>query len=107
MADVDIDRLLVLVEGLVVAEQLEELAPRVDPARARREMAEDLELRRREADPPVAALDAPTLQVDDEVAVADHPAAGRIAEIAVRPAQERLDPGHQLAQPERLRQVVV
>jgi hypothetical protein len=30
MADVDVDRLLVLVEGLVVAQELEKLAPGVD-----------------------------------------------------------------------------
>ena len=34
VADVDVDRLLVLVERLVVADQLEQLAPRVDAARA-------------------------------------------------------------------------
>src|SRR5712672_3355200 len=31
MADMDVDRLLVLVEGLVVAQQLEQLRARVDP----------------------------------------------------------------------------
>ena len=39
--------------------------------------------------------------------MADHAAAGRIGEVAVGPPQQRLDPAHQLAQPERLRQVVV
>ena len=39
--------------------------------------------------------------------MADHPAAGRIGEVAVGPPQERLDPAHQLAQAERLGQVVV
>src|SRR5262245_42117988 len=43
VAHVDVDRLLVLVERLVVAKQLEQLAPRVHPAGARGEMAEDLE----------------------------------------------------------------
>src|SRR6478672_2762081 len=107
VADVDVDRLLVLVESLVVAEQLQELAPGVDAAGSRGEMTEDLELRRREADPTVATLDAPPLEIDDEVAVPDHPAAGGVAEIAVRPAEQGPDPAHQLAQPERLRQVVV
>src|SRR6266566_2248681 len=70
-------------------------------------MAEDLELRRRQADPAVAPLDPPPLEVDDEVAVPDHPAAGRVAEIAVGSAEERLDAAHQLAQPKWLREVVV
>ena len=39
--------------------------------------------------------------------MADDPAAGRVGQVAVRAPQERLDPAHQLAQPERLRQVVV
>ena len=39
--------------------------------------------------------------------MADDPAAGGVGEIAVGPSQERLDPAHQLAQPERLGQVVV
>src|SRR5439155_25863290 len=39
VADVDVDRLLVVVECLIVAEELEELGPRVDPAGPAREMA--------------------------------------------------------------------
>ena len=39
--------------------------------------------------------------------MADDPPADRIGEVAVRAAQQRLDPAHQLAQPERLGQVVV
>ena len=46
VADVDVDRLLVLVERLVVAEQLEQLAAGVDAARPRGEVAQDLELGR-------------------------------------------------------------
>src|SRR5947207_9113173 len=107
VADVDVDRLLVLIERLVVAEQLEELAAGVDPPRARREMAEDLELGRGEADPPIASLNAASFEVDHEIAVADDPASRGVAEIAVRSTQEGLDPAHQLAQPERLGQVVV
>src|SRR5262245_61754618 len=107
MADVDIDRLLVLVERFVVAEQLEELAAGVDAAGPRSEVAEDLELRRGEADAPVAALDAPALEVDDQVAVADHPPARGVAQVAVGAAEERPDPAHQLAQAVGLGQVVV
>jgi hypothetical protein len=107
MADVDVDRLLVLVEGLVVAQELEELAPGVDPTGARGEVAQDLELGRGQADPPIATLDAAPLEVDDEVAVADDPPARGVTEVAVRPPEQGLDPTHQLAQPERLRQVVV
>src|SRR5688572_2858116 len=44
MADMDVDRLLVLVERLVVAQQFEQFATRVDPPRARGEVTEDLEL---------------------------------------------------------------
>src|SRR5206468_8531141 len=40
VADVDVDRLLILVERLVVAEELEQLGPRVDPAGSAGEMAE-------------------------------------------------------------------
>ena len=70
-------------------------------------MAQDLELGRGQADPPVAALDAPPFEVDEQVAVADDAAADRVGEVAVRAPQQRLDPAHQLAQPERLGQVVV
>src|SRR5579862_6841355 len=107
VADVDVDRLLVLVEGLVVAEQVEQLGPRVDPAGAAREVAEDLELGRGQADPPIAALDAPPVEIDDEVAVADHAAADRVGQIAIGASQVGLDPRQQLPQAERLRQVVV
>src|SRR4051794_10729447 len=107
MAHVDVDGLLVLVERLVVAQQLEQLAPGVDAPGPAGEVAQDLELGRREADPSLAALDAPPLEVDHEVLVADHPAATRVGKLPVRPAQECLDPAHQLAQAERLRQVVV
>src|SRR5579885_297484 len=44
MADVDVDGLLVLVEGFVVPDQLQELAPGEDPPRSGGEVAEDLEL---------------------------------------------------------------
>ena len=39
--------------------------------------------------------------------MADHPAADRVGEVAVGPPEQRLDPAQQLAQPERLGQVVV
>ena len=39
--------------------------------------------------------------------MADDPAADRVRQVAVRAPQEGLDPAHQLAQPERLGQVVV
>src|SRR6185503_11157028 len=107
MADVDVDRLLVLVERLVVAQELQQLTPRVHAPRPRGEMTEDLELGRRQADPPIAALDTAALEVDHEVAVADHPPAGGVAQVAVGPPQERPDPAHQLAQRVGLRQVVV
>jgi hypothetical protein len=70
-------------------------------------MTQDLELGRGQADPPVAALDASPFEVDEQVAVADHAATDRVGEITVGTPQERLDAAHQLAQPERLGQVVV
>jgi len=45
VAHVDVDRLLVLVERLVVAEELQELAPGVDASGPAGEVAEDLEPR--------------------------------------------------------------
>jgi hypothetical protein len=70
-------------------------------------VTQDLELGGGQADPAGTALDAPPLEVDEQVPVADHPTTGRIGQVAVRASQERLDPAHQLAQPERLGQVVV
>src|SRR6476661_3446025 len=87
VADVHVDGLLVLVERLVVAQQLEQLATGVDTAGSGREMAQDLELGRREADAPGPTLHAATLQVDDEILVADDPAAGGVREVAVRPTE--------------------
>src|SRR4051794_7134062 len=107
MAHVDIDGLLVLVERLVVAQELEQLTSGVDAARPRSEVTEDLELGRRQAHPSLAALDAPPLEVDEEVAMTDDPAAHGIRQVAIRPAKQGLDPAHQLTQAERLRQVVV
>src|SRR3954453_17912287 len=104
---VDVDRLLVLVERLVVTEQLEQLPAREDPAGARGEVAQDLELGGGQPDPPVPTLDSAALEVDDEVAVADHAAAGGVREVAVRAPEQRPDPTEQLAQRERLGDVVV
>ena len=59
------------------------------------------------ADAPVAPLDAAALEVDDEVVVADLAAARGVREVPVGAPQQRLDAAHQLAQPERLGQVVV
>src|SRR5690242_12051495 len=71
MADVDVDGLLVLVERLVIAHQLEQFAPREDPPRPCGEVSQDLELRGREADSLVAARDAPPFEIDHQVAMAD------------------------------------
>src|SRR5664279_4527456 len=90
VADVDVDRLLVLVQGLVVAQQLEQLPARVDPAGTAGQVAQDLELGGGQGDPALAALDPPALQVDEQVAVADHPAAGCVGQVAVGPPQEGL-----------------
>src|SRR5262249_11717779 len=74
VAHMDVDGLLVLVQRLVVAHQLQQLAAREDPAGTRREVAQDLELGGRERDAPGAPLDPPPLEVDDQVLVADLPA---------------------------------
>src|SRR5215210_689952 len=42
VADVNVDRLLVLVEGLVVAQQVQQLRAGVDPTRLAGEVAQDL-----------------------------------------------------------------
>src|SRR4029453_12553776 len=81
VADWDVDRLHVLVEGFVVAQQLQQLAPGVDPPGPTRQVAEDLELGRRQADPALASLDPPPLEIDHEIAVADHAATGRVSEV--------------------------
>src|SRR5664280_939487 len=107
VADVDVDRLLVLVERLVVPQELQQLAPRVDAPGAGGEMPQDLELGRREVDLAACALDAPALQVDEEVVVAQDAPAPGIGEVAVGAPEQRLDPAHQLAQAERLGEVVV
>ena len=102
-----IDRLLVLVQGFIVAQELEQLRAGVDTTRTARQMAQDLELGRSKADPALATLNASSLEVDEQVMVADYPAARGVGQIAIRPSQQRLDPAHELAQPEGLRQVVV
>src|SRR5262245_29250931 len=107
VADVHVDRLLVLVERLVVAQQLQQLGTGVDAARSRCQVAQDLELGRGQADPPGPALDAPPFQVDDEVAMAEHATPSGIGQIAVGTPEQRLDPAEQLAQAVRLGQVVV
>src|SRR5689334_3478324 len=56
VAHVDVDRLLVLVEGLVVAQQLEQLAAAEHAARALRKVAQDLELGGGQRNPARAAL---------------------------------------------------
>src|SRR3970040_1418865 len=54
VADVDVDRLLVLVERLVVADQLEQLGAGVNASRARGDVAQDVELRGGRGEGPVA-----------------------------------------------------
>ena len=70
-------------------------------------MAQDLELGGGQADPAMAALDPPSLEVDEQVTMADHPSPGGVGKVAVGASQEGPDPAHQLAQAERLGQVVV
>ena len=51
-------------------------------------MAEDLELGRGQADPAVAALDPPAVEVDEQVAVADDAPARGIGQVAICPPKE-------------------
>src|SRR4051794_22462936 len=81
MAHVDVDRLLVLVERLVVADELEQLASREDAPGPRCQVAQDLELGCREADAIVTATDPASLEIDDEVTVADLASARRIGQV--------------------------
>src|SRR6187431_2744764 len=66
VADVDVDGLFVLVERLVIAQQLEQLGAGVDATGAAGKVPQDLEFGRRQADPAVAALDAPAFEVDEQ-----------------------------------------
>src|SRR4051812_33133613 len=59
VADMHVDRLLVLVERLVVTKELEELSAGEDATPAAREGGEEFELGGRQADPPAAAHGAP------------------------------------------------
>src|SRR3954447_26689713 len=96
VAHVDVDRLLVLIEGLVVAEQVEQLGAGVDPAGSAGQVAEDLELGWREADPAIPPLDAAAIEIDDQVVMPQHTTARGIGQVAVRPSQEGLDAAEQL-----------
>src|SRR6185369_11245504 len=107
MAHMDIDRLLVLIERLIVAQQLEQLAARVDPTRPRSEVTEDLEFRGSERDPPRSALHAASLEVDEQIPVTNDAAPGSVREVSVRTTKKRLDPTHQLAKAEGLGEVVI
>src|SRR4051794_25022185 len=98
VTDVDVDRLLVLVERFIVAHEFEQLTAREHAARPRGEVAQDLELGRGQADASCAALHAPALEVNDQVGVPDQSAARGVSEIAVRTPQQRFDPAHQLTQ---------
>src|SRR5450756_532968 len=98
VADVDVDSLLVLIQGLVVADELEQLAPRVDAPRATRQMAQYLELGRRQRDAAVAALTSPPLQIYEVGGVTEESPAVGIREIAAGSAQRGLGAAYQLEQ---------
>ncbi len=108
VADVDVDGALVRFERVVVvADELEQLGAGEDAARLGGEVAEQVELRRGEVDPLPVARDAPALEVDDEVAAAQGAAAPDLGQLAVGATELRLHAAHELADAERLHQVVV
>ena len=92
VADVDVDRPLVLFEGVVVvAHQLEQLGAGIDPPGPRGEMAQEVELGGGQADALTGARDAPSLEVDDEVAAPEGATGLGVGQLPVGAAQERLD----------------
>src|ERR1035437_8833735 len=107
VADVDVDRLFVLVQRLVIADELQQLAAGGDAAGLAGEGAQYLQLGAGQGDAPAAALDAPPLQIYQQVAVAEQAASAGIGQIAVGPPKQGLDAAHQFAQPKRLGHVVV
>src|SRR5687768_11174423 len=107
VADVHVDRPLVGLQRLVVAHQLEELRSRVHPPGAASEVPEEVELGGRQRDALAVAGHPPALEVDDEVAASQRAAGLGVGQLAVRAAEERLHPAHQLADAEWLDQVVI
>src|SRR3989442_6212075 len=107
VADVDVDGALICFERLVVAHQLQELGSRVDAARLGSEVAQQVELGGRQADPLAVARHPATLHVDDQIATAQGAPGLGIGQLAVRAAQQRLDAAHQLTDAEGLDQIIV
>lgn len=69
-----------------------------------RHRRQQLELRGRQTDLPVAHPHLPTLQVDDQI---PHPEDGGRGDLPLRPPQDRANPRHQLARAEGLGDVIV
>src|SRR5687768_3551484 len=98
VADVDVDRALVLLERVVVvAHELEQLRPRVHASGPRGEVAQQVELGCGQADALAIARDSPAFEVDHEVAAPQGAAGLRVGKLAVRATQQRLDAAYQLS----------
>src|SRR6266511_4871054 len=90
----------------VAPHPVHQLIPTEHHARASGQGEQDLELERSEHDLVVAPGDPPSRGVDAEVEASHRLGRVRLLD-AVRPAEDRSDPSRQLAQAERLRQVIV
>ena len=63
-----VDGPFVLLQRVVVAHELEELAPGVDPARAACQVSEEVELGGRKRDAVAVARHSTAVEVDDQIA---------------------------------------
>src|SRR5919201_4295647 len=106
MAHVDVDGARLAVVG-AAPERLEQHLPRVDPARVRRHRAQDLELDVRELHRLVSDAHRPLADVDHEPVRRDHLLVRRGRARRGGAAEERAYPAAELADRERLRDVVV
>jgi len=102
---VDVDEARVA-PRLVAPHADEKIVPRKDPARRARERAQELELRRRQRELPVARDRLHAREIDDESPEAELAILGVIGVNAIA-AKQRLDPRGKLIVVERLAKVVV
>src|SRR4029078_6023936 len=90
VADVHVDRPLVGLQCLVIADELQQLAARVDTARAARQVAQQVELGRGQRDALAITRNPAALEVDHQVTTSQRAAGLRVGELAVGAAQQRL-----------------
>jgi len=105
---VNVDRSFVLLHGgVVVTHQLEQLGAGKDASGARGEVAQQVELGGGQADPLPITRHPPPLEVDDQIATAQRAAGLDVGQLAVGAAQQGFHAARQLAEAERLGQVVI